>query len=81
MKLKLDASSLQPEQLTRLEQLEKAIKYKKSLLPLQDLEQHLNLVKKGFSSIPFALTWMGELPSFRLFRRVPVQLLEWQVSC
>jgi hypothetical protein len=67
IKLKLDSSKLQPDQLARLEQLEKVIKYKQSLLPLQDLEQHVKLGKKGFSIIPFILARLGKSPIFKVF--------------
>jgi hypothetical protein len=62
LKLKSLAKSLQPDQLARLKQLEKAIKYVRSQLPSERKEQILRMGRNAFSYFTFALAWFKNHP-------------------
>jgi hypothetical protein len=57
-RLKSMSYTLTPDQLRRLEQLEKIIKYEKSLLNSQECEQHIRLIRNAFSYFTFVFSWL-----------------------
>lgn len=60
--LKSREPSLEPEQLARLEKLEKIIKYERSLLNSQATEQGIRTIKNFFSYVTFVLSMAKDNP-------------------